>query len=416
MMPTIFILFVIIVFAILAWRDLKLAIFVLLAALPSYLIRFAVGPIPTTLLEILLLILFIVALVRKDSRAHLIGVVAEKSRLRLIVLAMLLASAIAVLVSPDLTSALGVWKAYYLEPALFYFVLRSTVKSKQDVEYALMALGIGALLVSLIAVFQWITGVGIPIPWDVERRATSVYEYPNAVGLFVGPIMTIATVLLFQKTYRGFWLAVVGLGALAIIAAKTEAALIAIPASLFLVSLVVPAARRVTLPIGAIFVLIVVALPVTREKVLLQDYSGTVRRSQWTEAVAFLKDHPLEGAGLEGYPIAIAPYHTAPGVEVYQYPHNILLNIWVELGVLGLIVFGMIVYENTRRFYRTVLTEKPAERGHRHLVAIAIFAAFVEIVIHGLVDVPYFKNDLAVMEWSLFALFAIVTIDAKRRE
>jgi len=37
-----------------------------------------------------------------------------------------------------------------------------------------------------------------------------------------------------------------------------------------------------------------------------------------------------------------------------------------------------------------------------------LLSAMVVIVVHGLVDVPYFKNDLAVMFWALIALMSLV--------
>ena len=52
-----FALLILISFAYLTYRDFKLALTVLLALLPMYLIRFNVGPVPTTLLECLVLVI-----------------------------------------------------------------------------------------------------------------------------------------------------------------------------------------------------------------------------------------------------------------------------------------------------------------------------------------------------------------------
>jgi hypothetical protein len=35
---------------------------------------------------------------------------------------------------------------------------------------------------------------------------------------------------------------------------------------------------------------------------------------------------------------------------------------------------------------------------------LGIMAAMITIIIHGLVDVPYFKNDLAILFWIIMAL------------
>ncbi|MEK7105551.1 MAG: hypothetical protein AAB865_02615, partial [Patescibacteria group bacterium] len=57
-----------VVFAAIAWRDLRWGIFLILAVLPSYLVRFSIGPIPFTLLEGLVLIAFGVWLVKIYDR------------------------------------------------------------------------------------------------------------------------------------------------------------------------------------------------------------------------------------------------------------------------------------------------------------------------------------------------------------
>ncbi|MCA9389730.1 MAG: hypothetical protein KC585_03955, partial [Candidatus Magasanikbacteria bacterium] len=71
-----------------------------------------------------------------------------------------------------------------------------------------------------------------------------------------------------------------------------------------------------------------------------------------------------------------------------QYPHNIILNFWVETGLAGLLAFFWIVF--------AWLKKKEA-----------MLLPLVALLIHGLVDVPYFKNDLAIVFFLVLALCAI---------
>ena len=403
-----------IIFATIAWRDLRLAISLTLFALPSYLIRFEVGPLPMTLLEVLVLIVivrFVIAVIMKKQTVEYKGWFVWP------IIIFLLAATIGVVVAPDKLAALGIWRAYFVEPILFFFVVRSTLKNTQHVNGALKALGCSAVVVSVLGLLQWITNIGIPAPWDFERRIVSVFDFPNAVGLYLGPIVTIALITLFEKiknqytksqtnlkhqnkkTDIAFWLAVAILGGLTIIAAKTEAAYAAIPASLLIVSFFHRRARRYTIPLAAIGLVAAMMITPVRQKLTLHDYSGEVRRTQWTETLAMLKDHPLFGAGLSGYPTVFAPYHHAEWVEVFQYPHNIILNIWSELGLLGLLAFLLLAVH--------VLRSSPLLTKEGTGVVLVVLAALLEMTIHGLVDVPYFKNDLALMTWTLLALLTI---------
>lgn len=133
-----------------------------------------------------------------------------------------------------------------------------------------------------------------------------------------------------------------------------------------------------------------------QQKLLLQDWSGTVRRITWGETVEMLRDRPLTGAGLAGYPIVMREYHRATAIEIFQYPHQIVLNVWSELGLLGLVAFAWILVT----FFRL------ASRAESLLQRRTAMAAMVALLVHGLVDVPYFKNDLAFLFWMIVALGA----------
>jgi O-antigen ligase len=140
----------------------------------------------------------------------------------------------------------------------------------------------------------------------------------------------------------------------------------------------------------------------------LRDQSGSVRQIIWNESWKMLEEHPVFGAGLSGYPGTIPPYHEATYIEIFQYPHDLFLNFWSEMGLAGLAAFlwilGLAVFTAWRR-----LATRPNEAW---LVA-AVIGALAAIFVHGLVDVPYFKNDLAMMVWLIISLVAAPTVAAK---
>lgn len=379
---TILVGIVLITFALLAWQDLKLALTMIVALSPAYLIRFQVG-IPTTVLEGMILIAFAVWTV---TTRHNQGIKAALGAYGSPLFFLLAIATFACLWSPDLVTSLGIWKAYFIEPFLVFVMLRTTFVAREDWTRAITGLALTSIVIAAFAIFQKLTGLGLPIPWDLDHRATSIFEYPNAVGLFLAPAISALLVL----RSRISWLAV-PLGLIAIYFSQTEAALVAIPAALLVTFLFSTHSltKKITLTLVCLSVggVLIAGVPSVKEKLLLQDYSGGVRKAQWSETIEMLKDRPLQGAGLGGYPTVFEPYHDAKLYEIFQYPHNVILNFWVEMGVFGVVAF----------LWLAITTGKVAWHKRDDVLMLAAFAALLTMMIHGLVDVPFFKNDLAIL-------------------
>lgn len=387
------------VFGLLAWKDFKVALTLLVALSPAYLLRFTLG-VPSTVLEGMILILFGLWFVKGRARQARTQAIFGKFLTPTPLL--IFASGIGVITAPDHVAALGIWKAYFIEPILVFILLRTTFTSLADWQRAFNWLGVTVIALALFAIFQTATGLGLPIPWDVERRATSIYPYPNALGLFIAPIVSALLVLAANKqtrTHASLFAAL--LGVVAITLSQTEAALIAIPGALMGTLLLsrVTTKAKIGICSGAIILAAVVfgAVPQIKEKILLQDYSGQVRLSQWKETVTMLSDRPLFGAGLNGYPEIFAAYHDQTLYEIFQYPHNLLLNFWVEMGIFGVLVL----------FLFMGIVTNAAEKDRNNIFALAAFAALLTMSIHGLVDVPFFKNDLAVLTAFFLAMLFV---------
>ncbi len=395
--------FLFLLFTFICWREPKHGLYLIVFGLPAYLLRFEILSIPMTFLEGMILILTIVALI-KQPRSFLHAWITLPLPWKIFVIGTVAIALLALLPASDILAALGVWKAYFVEPILMFFLVRVLLQNQKDLSCFLVALGSGALLTALFAIIQWVFQIGIPVPWDIERRVTSFFPYPNAVGLYLGPLIILGVVagrqawLSQSKKLFTFWITTIILCGIAIVFAQSEAVILAVALTLFLLSLLSKFWRKISLPLAVLAIILIALIPSARtftfQKLTLQDYSGSVRLTQWEETWELLKDHPIIGAGLAGYPTALVPYHTYTHIEIFQYPHNIFLNAWVELGILGVILFGYLGY----------LLIRVIPRVRHSWVGILCLALFFEMLIHGLVDVPYFKNDLSILVWIFFAL------------
>lgn len=428
-------------FIFIAWRNFHLALTLFFLLLPTYLIRFNIGLLPTTLLEIMFGIITIIWLIKfnKNIIYHSLSIIKENKILFIAISLFLISATISILVSNNLRSALGEWKAFYIEPIILFFILITSFKQwhnesiKQRIHLIIFALILSGLVTSLLAIYQHYTGWMVPYSFWENRntfRITAWYGYPNAVGLFLAPLLPLAIFGIKQtlekfknKTWSKYLLLIpyslfLILSPFAIIFSKGTGPLLGLLAGLVILLLFYKKTRWPILIIGLVGVIALLSSPQLinlKQEILFQDRSGQIRLAMWSETLKFLKDQPLSGAGLASYSQKIIPYHktvNGEGIEIFSLPHNLFLSIWVNLGLLGLLSFLLVIIwfiknclKNTCQPMLDVGKEKNSN------IKIFIFSSMVTILVMGLVDTPYIKNDLSFFFWLLPALLLISHYD-----
>jgi O-antigen ligase len=381
------------------------------------------------------------------------------SKYKWLIFLFLVVATISVFISDNRIAALGLWKAYFVEPILFFLVFINTIKKREQWNLIIWSIGASALLVAIPAMVQKFTGWGIANPFwrdEVTRRVVSWYGFPNAVGLYLGPITMLYVGMFWLQLTKLFncykttkkiklnWkifftAAVILLSGVSVFWAETEGALVGLFAGLVFLGLFYHNKKLRIITIASLVSLVALVTLVSPikdyvfEKGTLSDRSGQIRQEQWRETGQMLNDgRTIFGAGLSNYQTAVAPYHqtgiyirdNTPNfeekintdlafrkkhwqpTEIYMYPHNIILNFWSELGLGGvLVMLALVIYFLWN--YRSV---KNQENKKVYLILIAVL---IMILVHGLVDVPYFKNDLSVFWWLLFGLSILLLKNKK---
>ncbi len=416
-----------IIYLIVSWFRPKFGLALLLAILPSYQIKFQIFNIPFTFLEAMILGLFLVFLIQnaKDIFKNKEKVLANWS---FPIFIFLIIATGAMFLSPDLKAGAGVWRAYFIEPILFLLTFCGLVKSKKDLKIIGLGAAISVIYLSFFAFFQKFVGQGI---WSEEVwagkqifRVSSLYPHPNFLGLFLGPMifLGLGAILHFIKNKKtAFVLGILFflLSFLALIFAMSEGAIIGVLTGLIVWILSFKKFRK-KITVGLVILIILIFLfPASRayflEKALLQDLSGQLRINIWRGASELIKTSPLIGVGLDGYEKLISDfqinfYETAQGEKVFvfpqPYPHNLFLTLWLELGFLGLLVFIWLII----KFFLIgikLFKKEPILIG-------SLMAAMIAILTHGLVDTPYFKNDLAIVFWLIIGVEIILNKLSKK--
>ena len=133
-----------------------------------------------------------------------------------------------------------------------------------------------------------------------------------------------------------------------------------------------------------------------------------LREAIWSVTFRMLRDHPLFGAGISGYQTVMKHYRT-PNLHPEPYAHNIFLTTWSEVGLIGLAAFAVILFGLLWRAWRHFDSARDLYRP----LLWGIFGVWVVFIVHGLVDSPYWKNDLSLEFWILAAI-EVVAIAAVR--
>ncbi|MDD5173088.1 MAG: O-antigen ligase family protein [Patescibacteria group bacterium] len=402
----------------LSWFKPRHALYLTLFLLPTYQIKFSFVGIPFTFLELMILILFMVWLIKRFNNLTIKRFNNLLSGWRWLICLWLLVATISMFVAPELRAAAGVWRAYFIEPAMFLIVLLDLIKNDQDKKTLIFTLGLSAFCCSVWAILQKWLGGGVfsTEVWGRAQvwRATGPFSHPNFLGLYLAPLIVLvaggivnfrgkirSVVCCFVFLFITFW---------ALVLARSEGALIGVFAGLAFWGVVLKKTRKYVLTGLIIAFLLIMVWPFSRqyflEKALLQDLSGQFRLNIWSGAVSLLKVSPVLGAGLDGYERLIPDYQAnsfiaRDGRNFYAppqpYPHNLFLAIWLEVGLVGLIVFVWILIRFFKQGFKNLENRDIILNG-------AVMGAMVCILVHGLVDTPYFKNDLAVVFWLIIGL------------
>ena len=375
------------------------------ALVPAYVIRWHVGPIPSTVLEASILLTVAAFAVETFRGRHPLE---WRSPFTIPAAIFLVAGAISVLVSSEQLKGLGLYRAYLVEPIAFFFVLGHVARDAWRAKVVLGGLAIGGAVagvanavVILDSVRHHTLNLALPPP-------VVIYNTANATALYLVPLIAIAASLFLYDRERwvrplsAVFLVVAG-GAVFLSLSRGGYLAAAVVA---LILAVINRYRWYLLPAVVVLAIGISRVPAMASRLEhefnLTDPNNTFvsRLNLWQVTLNMLRDHPIFGTGLYGFARSIQRYRGGIYEEHLIYPHNLVLNMWTETGLLGLGAFVWLLVQAFRVSWRGWKSGPAAWRA----IQLGVVLAMVAIIVHGLVDVPYFKNDLALEFWAFLGL------------
>lgn len=355
------------------------------------------------------------------------GVLAQATWLDALVLAYLVLGGLALIWSAQRGPALTELRVLFIEPALFYLILRTTARQSGLLLRLVDTLVAAGLTVAVIGLLQFVAGASVVVAEGGSLRLASVYGSPNNAALFLERALPFALVMVFAPFDRrrrvfGGLTAFIMLGALAL-TLSAGALFLGVPAAVALV-LVLQYGKRGFLALAALAVLLggalVVALQSERFARLADFSAGTsfFRVRVWQSAVRMIADHPVTGIGLDQFLYQYRGQYIAP--DAWQepdlsHPHNLVLDFWLRLGLLGAL---LVLAVQAAFWVRSFRIWRMAGRDSlvRRALVIGAMGSMIGLTVHGLVDNSVFVNDLAIVFMVLLAIPASLPIAREAAE
>lgn len=340
---------------------------------------------------------------------------------------------IATIISSDMRVSAGILKGWFFAPFIFFLLFIITVKKIDEMRRALSVLAFSGVLVALVAFIYLFVPEYAGVTYDERLRA--FYLSANHLAMYLAPaliivfgiwylassnkkntfdylLMFLAILIPFLLTYSyGAWLGVFAaiifiLGADCRLGNKKKSNFI----------------------YAAILLVILAGIMFSQansdkfKNIINFTYPSVSSRAIiWNVAGDILKEHWLLGIGpgtFQDYYMKKQADHPPYPEWAVPQPHNIFLAFWLQTGLLGLIGFLMILVWFFKAGFGILKNNVLIRSDNPRIViagiatAVICLAIMMYILVHGLVDTTYWKNDLALIFWLLIGV--IYTLKQKQ--
>ena len=404
--------------------------------MPLYLWRFSIFGIPTTVLEMMIYILFLSwalngvhSLECKNFSLNKINSYRLKPELQILnigIALLFLGLTISTFNSSDLRTSLGIFKGWFVSPFLFFVVFISVIKKEKHIILVLKSWLASGIVISLIGIFYLLNNdltfdgrlkafflspnylamylapafLIVLFFWNLPFRVSKNLVYPNHLNKilkdkFQYPIFSIIILipLCFTYSYGAFLGIFVGV------------------VYLFLSSNFIRTLRNSIFNIQySIFLIIIFTILISMTAVKFDQVINSNERSSfhsrlmvWNASAEIIKDNPLFGIGpgtFQDTYLLYAEKFDEPYLEwAVPQPHNIFLAFYLQTGLIGFLGFIFILFW----FFNAKLKCYNIQYSIFNILT----CLMIYILIHGLIDTTYWKNDLALMFWIIIGMMIV---------
>lgn len=408
------------------FKRTRYGLYCILATIPAFLLRAQIWFVPTTWLELAIYTVAIISLIKHIRRKTLVPhwyYTLHALQLYVIPIALLcIALLLSIIVSKTRAESFGIVKAWFFDPIVFGILFIDSVQTRLTMKKCLFALSLSAVPITLHGIAEYILGINMTIP----GRLDSFFSSPNYAAMYLVPLVVFFAGYMAQEyrdqtrenwlsiCYKVFWFST---AITAIALTKSFGGWFGLVGGIIALILFQMRinARKICIGIAS-FALITTAGFFAYQKsfshynAFFHINSLDARKELWTNTLTLGTTHPFFGIGLGNFQqsytdfISSLPREKQPTELIVLRPHNVFLDFWLETGLIGLTAFSWILVIFFKNTLKTVAS--------RHTSLAPNAAAMLALLLHGILDTPYFKNDLALLFWFMIVSSCATYISA----
>ncbi|MBR4030868.1 MAG: O-antigen ligase family protein, partial [Clostridia bacterium] len=313
----------------------------------------------------------------------------------------------------------------YIAFMLVYYLIVRLINSKEKLVKAFSLLTVASLVCSLYGIYQYFNPAELQVWQDSEMfseisgRIVSFFENPNVYGEYLILIIMI-NVALFATLKRPLLkictLILLALSGLCMILTYSRGCWIGIALAVALFLFIY--SKKVFLLFAVLGVVGLFFLPESVMTRLLSignlaDSSTSYRVYIWQGTMNMLKDFWVTGIGVgtsafnHVYPIYAFGAISAP------HPHNLYLLLLSEMGILGLLVFVVLMIMMLKKLFVTANKSKDKTIS---AYSAALFSALVGFLVQGIFDNVWYNYRVFLLFWIIVGLSGAVCLIHKKME
>ena len=319
-------------------------------------------------------------------------------------------------------SALLAMSLFLILMAVF-FVAKDVIDTEEKLNFVLWVLITMGALVALYAVYQYIVGVEMDAAWvdaesfDIKTRAYATFSNPNVLGEYLILVGSLTAGMLWKmKNWCGrlYYAGCFGVICLGLVATGSRGAMLGL---MFSAGLFVLLSEKRLIPLGVVLLLLMpFLLPASlwariASSVTMSDSSSLYRVSIYAAAMDIIRHYWVTGIGLGAFN-QIYPLFSFEAANAY-HAHNLFLQEFIELGIVGFIVMVLLFLFFFQRLYSAMRT---APKRFRFLLG-AVFGGFAGLLLQGLTDHLWFDYRIVLFFWCFLGIgMATVRVAEKKGE